>query len=138
VLCLSKREKPDFESVFFRSIVDRNERKMSDDATIEDEPEIERPSYGNRPETNTGLLKWSYIFEIGLFALWICVNSFPNVNSFLATKQWFMFLAFSIAIGVFLYVSRQRKHKSVSAALSGEYVPGASKEKSRSTSSKRD
>jgi len=37
---------------------------MSEEATIEDEPEVEQPTHSSRPETNTGLLKWSYIFEI--------------------------------------------------------------------------
>ncbi|UJR07545.1 hypothetical protein I4U23_011833 [Adineta vaga] len=92
---------------------------MSDDATIEDDDDVARATASSRPETNSGLLKWSYIFEI-------------------ATKDWFMFLAFSIAIAVFLYMSRQRRHKSVGAALRGEYVPGESKKGSKSTSNKRD
>jgi hypothetical protein len=38
---------------------------MSDEATIEDEPEVEQETHSSRPETKTGLLPWSYILEIG-------------------------------------------------------------------------
>jgi hypothetical protein len=38
---------------------------MSDDATIEDEAEVEQQTSSSRPETKTGLLPWSYILEIG-------------------------------------------------------------------------
>ncbi|CAF0856604.1 unnamed protein product [Adineta ricciae] len=92
---------------------------MSDDATIEDEPEIEQATRSSRPETDTGLLKWSYIFEM-------------------AAKNWLMFLAFSLAVAIFLYLSRKRQRKSVTAALRGDYVPGSSKSGSRSTPNKRD
>jgi hypothetical protein len=35
-----------------------------EEATIEDEPEVEQ-QHSSRPETKTGLLPWSYIFQIG-------------------------------------------------------------------------
>lgn len=38
---------------------------MADEATIEDEPEVEEPYGSSRPETKTGLLPWSFIFEMG-------------------------------------------------------------------------
>ena len=38
---------------------------MSEEATIEEEAEAEQTTPSSRPETSTGLLKWSYIFEIG-------------------------------------------------------------------------
>jgi hypothetical protein len=38
---------------------------MSEDATIEDDAEAEQQSATTGPQTNTGLLPWSYIFEIG-------------------------------------------------------------------------
>jgi len=38
---------------------------MSEDATIEDEAEVEQQQSSSRPETKTGLLPWSYILEIG-------------------------------------------------------------------------
>jgi len=38
---------------------------MSEDATIEDEVEFEQPTTSSRPQTDSGLLKWSYIIEYG-------------------------------------------------------------------------
>ena len=38
---------------------------MSEDATIEDEPELEQSGHSSRPETKSGLLPWSYILEMG-------------------------------------------------------------------------
>ena len=56
---------------------------MSDDATIEDEPEIEQATRSSRPETDTGLLKWSYIFEMGtIFFGFYVVHSLLFISSF--------------------------------------------------------
>lgn len=38
---------------------------MSEDATIEDDAEAEQQSATSQTQTTTGLLPWSYIFEIG-------------------------------------------------------------------------
>jgi hypothetical protein len=38
---------------------------MSDEATIEDEVDVEEQTHSSRPQTKTGLLPWAYIFEIG-------------------------------------------------------------------------
>jgi hypothetical protein len=37
-----------------------------EEATIEDEPELEQTDRSSRPETSTGLLPWSYILQIGI------------------------------------------------------------------------
>jgi len=69
---------------------------MSEDATIEDEVEFEQPTTSSRPQTDSGLLKWSYIIEY-------------------AAKQWVLFLIFSIAVAVFLYLSaKQRRNEKKS------------------------
>ena len=47
--------------------------KMSEDATIEDDVEAEQQSITSKPQTSTGLLPWSYIFEIGKSRLFIIV-----------------------------------------------------------------
>ena len=39
---------------------------MSDEATIEDEVEVEESTGTSGPQTKTGLLPWSFILEIGL------------------------------------------------------------------------
>ncbi|CAF4384739.1 unnamed protein product, partial [Rotaria sordida] len=49
---------------------------MSDEAIIEDEPEDEQQLPSSRPQTETGLLTWSYAFQ-------------------LLTKQWAIFLLLS-------------------------------------------
>jgi hypothetical protein len=51
---------------------------MSDDATIEDEAEVEQQTSSSRPETKTGLLTWSYILEIGklIFSFFIIYLKF--------------------------------------------------------------
>ncbi|CAF1069350.1 unnamed protein product [Rotaria sordida] len=67
--------------------------KMSDEAVIEDEPEDEQQLPSSRPQTETGLLTWSYAFQ-------------------LLTKQWAIFLLLSIGIALFLYVSAQRRRRN--------------------------
>jgi hypothetical protein len=52
---------------------------MSEDATIEDEAEAEEQGFSSQPQTKTGLLPWSYIFEIGksnYFDIFFCVLEF--------------------------------------------------------------
>lgn len=59
---------------------------MSDEATIEDEADAEQPSTASsRPETKTGLLPWSYIFEMGKF----------NLLFFFILNYFFLLLLFS-------------------------------------------
>jgi len=103
---------------------------MSEDATIEDEAEAEEQGFSSQPQTKTGLLPWSYIFEIGkyifLFVYW-------NFDVYLVTKQWAMFLIVSIAIAVFLYVNahQQRSKKENSSAIRRDHIQGGSKGVSR-------
>jgi hypothetical protein len=58
----------------------------------------------------------------------------------LVTKQWVAFLLVSIAIAVFLYMSRQRRSstKGFSSAVRGDHIQGGSKGTSKSTSYKRE
>ncbi len=104
---------------------------MADEATIEDEPEVEHSSPSSRPETKTGLLTWSYIFEMGkpffLFVIWF----YFQFN--LASKKWAIFLILSIAIGVYLYINgrRGRDKKDKSSAIRHDHIQPGSKGVSR-------
>ena len=46
-----------------------------EEATIEDEPELEQADRSSRPETSTGLLPWSYILQIGISSPSVGVTS---------------------------------------------------------------
>lgn len=88
---------------------------MSEEATIEEEADYEQPSTTTRPQTETGLLKWSYIIEY-------------------ATKQWVMFLIFSIVVGVFLYVSakkQRRKDNQGRESIRQDHIQGGTQGVSR-------
>ncbi len=107
---------------------------MSDDATIEDEVEIEDELSSSRPETKTGLLPWSFIFEIGksiyfLDDFCILIRSF----FYLVAKQWAVFLIISITIAIFLYVNgpRRQNKKETSSAIRHDHIQGGSKGISR-------
>lgn len=101
---------------------------MSDEATIEDEPEVEQQLPSSLPQTKTGLLPWSYILEAGNSNDCdpLCGSS---LQFDLVTKQWAIFLAVSIAIAVFLYISAQRRRskKSARSTIGRDHVQGGSK-----------
>ncbi|CAF1332899.1 unnamed protein product [Adineta steineri] len=94
---------------------------MSDEATIEEEADAEHPSTTSRPETDTGLLKWSYIFEI-------------------VAKQWTVFLVLSIGIAVFLYMSRKKRtvRKDLSSAIKRDHAQRISQASAKPTFYKRE
>jgi len=94
---------------------------MSDEATIEDDTEVEQELPSSRPETKTGLLPWSYIFQI-------------------LAKQWTIFLVLSIAIAIFLYVNarRRRNKKETSSAIRHDHTQGGSKGISRKSPNKQE
>ncbi|CAF2968644.1 unnamed protein product [Rotaria sp. Silwood2] len=93
---------------------------MSEEATIEDESEDEQQIPSSRPQTEQGLLQWSFIFQILM-------------------KQWVIFLLLSIAIAIFLYLNaRQRRNKKqISSTIRHDHVQGGNKEISRKTQNKR-
>jgi hypothetical protein len=69
VLCLPRKERlgKTKTNFLFKNISLQIEikKRMSEDATIEDDAEAEQLSATSQTQTTTGLLPWSYIFEIG-------------------------------------------------------------------------
>ena len=115
-----------------------------EEATIEDEPDVEQTDRSSRPETSTGLLPWSYIFQIGISSQSFVVTSLHFVcsHSILVSQQWAVFLIISLAVAAFLYISarQQRMEKRTTSSIRNDHIQSGNSGQaiSRKSTNKRD